>query len=178
MISSLSTQSQNSVHVQEFMVLSKENDLFNLPLAALWTAVLGDWDRDVEEKSEERIPVEEIILHERFHNFQHDIALMRLSRPVKLAGDSRIRAVCLPTKRLSYNQTDLCIATGWGRDSEDGMLAGKLLEAKIPVHDNAICRKKYGHSVNIRSGHMCAGRLDGSSGTCVVGQHNDPSQVN
>jgi hypothetical protein len=44
-----------------------------LPLAALWTAVLGDWDRDVEEKTEQRIPVEEIILHERFHNFQHDI---------------------------------------------------------------------------------------------------------
>jgi hypothetical protein len=49
------------------------SDLFNLPLAALWTAVLGDWDRDVEEKTEQRIPVEEIILHERFHNFQHDI---------------------------------------------------------------------------------------------------------
>lgn len=49
------------------------SDLFNLPLAALWTAVVGDWDRDVEESSEERIPVEEVILHERFHNFQHDI---------------------------------------------------------------------------------------------------------
>ncbi|VEN63600.1 unnamed protein product [Callosobruchus maculatus] len=49
------------------------NDLFNLPLAELWTAVLGDWDRDVEEYSEQRIPVEKVILHERFHNFQHDI---------------------------------------------------------------------------------------------------------
>lgn len=93
---------------------------------------------------------------------------MKLSRSVKLAGDSRVRAVCLPTKRLAHNQTDLCIATGWGRSVEDGMLAGKLLEAKVPVHDNAICRKKYGHSVNIRSGHLCAGHLDGSSGTCVV----------
>lgn len=49
------------------------SDLFNLPLAELWTAVVGDWDRDVEEFSEERIPIEKIILHERFHNFQHDI---------------------------------------------------------------------------------------------------------
>lgn len=96
------------------------------------------------------------------------LALMKLSRPVKLVGRSRIRAVCLPTKRLTHNQTDLCIATGWGRDSEDGPLAGRLLEAKVPVHDNAVCRKKYQHAVAIRSGHLCAGHLDGSSGTCVV----------
>lgn len=27
----------------------------------------------MEELTEERIPIEKIILHERFHNFQHDI---------------------------------------------------------------------------------------------------------
>ncbi|XP_045460795.1 chymotrypsinogen B-like [Harmonia axyridis] len=152
-----------------------KNDLFNLPLPPLWTAVLGDWDRDVEENSEERIPVEDIIIHERFHNYQHDIALMKLSRPAKIMGDSRIRSVCLPTKRLSYNQTAKCVATGWGRDVEDGLLPGKLLEAKVPVHDNAVCRKKYGHTVTIKSGHLCAGHLDGSSGTCV-GDSGGPLQ--
>lgn len=93
---------------------------------------------------------------------------MKLSRSVKFVGSSRVRAVCLPAKRLSYNETNLCVATGWGRDKEDGNLAGRLLESRIPVHDNAICKKKYGHSVPIRSGHLCAGHLDGSSGTCVV----------
>ncbi|KAF5300481.1 hypothetical protein FQA39_LY02280 [Lamprigera yunnana] len=154
---------------------NSQSDLFNLPLPALWTAVLGDWDQDVEEYSEQRIQLEEIILHERFHNFQHDIALMKLSRPVKLAQGSRIRSVCLPTTRLTHNQTDLCIATGWGRAAEDGPLAGKLLEVRIPVHDNAVCRKKYQHAVNIRSGHLCAGHLDGSSGTCV-GDSGGPLQ--
>ncbi|KAI4459909.1 transmembrane protease serine [Holotrichia oblita] len=94
-------------------------------------------------------------------------ALMKLSRPVKLNG-SPIRAVCLPARRLAYNETDLCIATGWGRDKEDGKLAGKLLEVRIPVHDNGLCKKKYGHAVPIRNGHLCAGHVDGSSGTCVV----------
>jgi secreted trypsin-like serine protease len=102
---------------------------------------------------------------------------MKLSRPVKLARDSRVRAVCLPPSRLTHNQTDLCIATGWGRDVEDGMLAGKLLEARVPLHDNAICRKKYGHAVSIRSGHMCAGHLDGSSGTCVVLLHRSATDT-
>ncbi|KAB0800230.1 hypothetical protein PPYR_05970 [Photinus pyralis] len=151
------------------------NDLFNLPLPALWTAVLGDWDQDVEEYSEQRIQIEKIILHERFHNFQHDIALMKLSQPVKLIAGSRIRSVCLPSKRITHNQTDLCIATGWGRDSEDGPLSSKLLESRVPVHDNAVCRKKYQHAVNIRSGHLCAGHLDGSSGTCV-GDSGGPLQ--
>ncbi|KAH1005355.1 hypothetical protein HUJ04_006356 [Dendroctonus ponderosae] len=151
------------------------NELFNLPLAPLWTAVLGDWDRDMEEMTEERIPVEKVILHERFHNFQHDIALMKLSRPVKFTSKTRIRAVCLPTKRLNHNQTDFCVATGWGRDLEDGLLAGKLLEAKVPVLDNAICKKKYGHAVHIRSGHLCAGHIDGSTGTCV-GDSGGPLQ--
>lgn len=181
------------------------SDLFNLPLPALWTAVLGDWDQSLDEETEERIPIEEVILHERFHNFQHDIgkenhinmditrqkhnfrliyprvyhtALMKLSRPVKIARNSRLRAVCLPTKRLAHNETDLCIATGWGRDAEDGQLAGRLLEAKVPVHDNALCRKKYGHSVSIRSGHLCAGHLDGSTGTCVVSKYKHKNNLN
>lgn len=93
---------------------------------------------------------------------------MKLSRPVKLSGRSRVRSVCLPTKRLSYNQTSKCVATGWGRARQDGSLAVKLLEAHIPVHDNAICKRKYGTTVPIRNGHLCAGHLDGSSGTCVV----------
>lgn len=96
---------------------------------------------------------------------------MKLSRPVTLTGKSRVRAVCLPTKRLSYNQTSRCVATGWGRAAEDGSLAVKLLEAKIPVHDNAVCRKKYGSTVPIRNGHLCAGHLDGTTGTCVVSIH-------
>ncbi|PNF33665.1 hypothetical protein B7P43_G12330 [Cryptotermes secundus] len=49
------------------------NDIFNLPVAILWTAVLGEWDREVEENTELRVPIEKVFVHERFHNFQHDI---------------------------------------------------------------------------------------------------------
>jgi ligand-binding SRPBCC domain-containing protein len=49
------------------------SDIFNLPLAVLWTAVLGEWDREVEENTEVRVPVEKVFVHEHFHNFQHDI---------------------------------------------------------------------------------------------------------
>lgn len=49
------------------------SDLFSLQLAALWTAVLGEWDREIDENTEIRIPVENIFVHEHFNNFQHDI---------------------------------------------------------------------------------------------------------
>jgi hypothetical protein len=49
------------------------SDIFNLPLAALWTAVLGDWDRGTEEKTEMRVPVDEIRVHKEFNDYQNDI---------------------------------------------------------------------------------------------------------
>ncbi|XP_014369314.2 transmembrane protease serine 12 [Papilio machaon] len=71
------------------------NELFNLPVAALWTAVLGEWDRAEQRGS--FVPIEKIILHHRFHNYQHDIALMKMTRAADVSPGSRIRTICLPS---------------------------------------------------------------------------------
>lgn len=47
------------------------SELFNLPVPALWTAVLGEWDRA--EQKGAYVPIEKIVLHHRFYNYQHDI---------------------------------------------------------------------------------------------------------
>ncbi|XP_063635449.1 transmembrane protease serine 12 [Cydia splendana] len=70
------------------------NELFNLPVPALWTAVLGEWDRA--EQKGAYVPIERIVLHHRFHNYQHDIALMKLTKPADVSARSRIRTICLP----------------------------------------------------------------------------------
>ncbi|XP_037867750.1 plasma kallikrein [Bombyx mori] len=70
------------------------NELFNLPVPALWTAVLGEWDRAEQKGS--FVPIERIVLHHRFHNYQHDIALMKLARAADVSARSRIRTICLP----------------------------------------------------------------------------------
>ncbi|XP_034828697.1 chymotrypsin-like elastase family member 2A [Maniola hyperantus] len=70
------------------------NELFNLPVPALWTAVLGEWDRA--EQRGAYVPIERIVLHHRFHNYQHDIALMKMIRSADVSPGSRIRAICLP----------------------------------------------------------------------------------
>ncbi|XP_072929430.1 chymotrypsin-like elastase family member 2A [Epargyreus clarus] len=70
------------------------NELFNLPVPALWTAVLGEWDRA--EQRGAYVPIERIVTHHRFHNYQHDIALMKMTRSADVTTGSRIRTICLP----------------------------------------------------------------------------------
>lgn len=49
------------------------NDLFNLPLPALWTVILGEHNRKIESGFEQRIPVDKIIMHEKYRNFKNDL---------------------------------------------------------------------------------------------------------
>ncbi|XP_063827718.1 uncharacterized protein LOC135077051 [Ostrinia nubilalis] len=70
------------------------NELFNLPVPALWTAVLGEWDRA--EQKGAYVPIERIVLHHRFHNYQHDIALMKMTKAADVSAGSKIRTICLP----------------------------------------------------------------------------------
>ncbi|XP_036226744.2 chymotrypsin-like elastase family member 2A isoform X1 [Bactrocera oleae] len=80
------------------------NDLFNLPIPLLWTVVLGDHNRLEESGYEQRVPVDKIILHKRYHNFRHDLALLKLSSPANLAKTSNIRVICLP---FAFNEQSL-----------------------------------------------------------------------
>lgn len=52
------------------------SELFNLPLPALWTVVLGEHNRKIESGDEQRISVDKIVMHQKYHNFQHDLGKM------------------------------------------------------------------------------------------------------
>ncbi|XP_076294082.1 chymotrypsin-like elastase family member 2A isoform X2 [Lasioglossum baleicum] len=148
------------------------NDLFNLPIGALWTAVVGEWELDSGGRGSARLPVERVVLHERFNNYVHDIALMKLARPAPLS--KVVRTICLPEpeEKLANGH---CVASGWGRYGPSQSLSTALLEASVPLLDLEKCTKAYGKSVPIRSGHLCAGHTDGSSGSCV-GDSGGPLQ--
>ncbi|XP_052890108.1 uncharacterized protein LOC128298397 [Anopheles moucheti] len=79
------------------------NDLFNLPLPALWTVVLGEYDRRTESGFEQRIPVDKIILHEKYHNFKHDLVLLKLGKSANTSPNSRVRKICLPFADFKVN---------------------------------------------------------------------------
>lgn len=91
---------------------------------------------------------------------------MMLSRPV-----DEVMPVCLQHGHLKTGGKFLsCMATGWGAVSREGegLSTSRLLEIKIPLHDLSVCQRQYKNIVHLGKGHLCAGRLDGSTGTCLV----------
>ncbi|XP_048514024.1 chymotrypsin-like elastase family member 2A isoform X1 [Athalia rosae] len=149
------------------------NELFNLPVGALWTAVVGEWELDSGLRGSARLPVERVIQHERFNNYVHDIALLKLGRPAPLS--SMVRTICLPDAEVEPKKAASCVASGWGRSGPSPSLSTALLEASVPLLDVEECEVAYGQSVPIRSGHLCAGHTDGSTGSCV-GDSGGPLQ--
>ncbi|XP_070507029.1 uncharacterized protein [Chironomus tepperi] len=89
------------VLINKYWVVSSahcvHNDLFNLPLPALWTVVLGENNRKVETGYEQRIPVDKIVMHEKYRHFKNDLVLMKLSRAANLSPKSGVRTIFLPS---------------------------------------------------------------------------------
>ncbi|CRK92366.1 CLUMA_CG005929, isoform A [Clunio marinus] len=87
------------VLIHKYWVLSSahciHNDLFNLPLPALWTIVLGENNRKVESGYEQRISVDKIIMHEKYRHFKNDLVLMKLGRAANLSPMSRVKTIQL-----------------------------------------------------------------------------------
>ncbi|CAB0036559.1 unnamed protein product [Trichogramma brassicae] len=148
-------------------------ELFNLPIGALWTAVLGEWELDSGGRGTARLPIERIVIHEQFENYVNDIALMKLARRAPLS--KVVRTICLPEAEEEPMTGQRCVTSGWGRSGPSPALSSALLEAQVPLLDLADCRRAYGKSVPIGDGHLCAGNTDGSSGSCV-GDSGGPLQ--
>lgn len=110
----------------------------------------------------------EISRIESFKNPVKDLAvaaLMKLARPAPLS--KVVRTICLPGPGQDLSGGH-CVTSGWGRYGPSPSLSTALLEASVPLLNLEECLQAYGTSVPIRKGHLCAGQIDGSSGSCVV----------
>lgn len=67
-----------------------------MPLPALWTAVLGEYNREEETGHEQRIPVEKVFIHDKYQHFTNDLAMLKLSRPAFISVESQVGKICLP----------------------------------------------------------------------------------
>ena len=95
--------------------------------------------------------VEEVVIHPEFHHYQHDLALLRLPRPLphlpplclppetQGTGDSFIGMRSDYLMRSNSNITSRCVATGWGQTTKDGALEDRLHQAVLRVQNNTDC---------------------------------------
>lgn len=147
--------------------------------ASFTEAVLGEHDRSVDEKSEQKFTVAKIISHANYssNTLDNDIAMIKLQKKVTLKKDSygypdKIGLVCLPKQGEAANTDDLCYITGWGKTTGDGESSQILMEAELPTVTNEVCSKKntkWGGTA-ITKNMLCAGQRPG---TKMSGCHGD-----
>lgn len=102
--------------------------------------VLGDHDQFVTTETEAiQRAVSAIIRHRNFdqNTYNHDIALLRLRKPVLFAKG--IQPICLPRESIDPSGK-IGTVVGWGRTSEGGSLPGILQHVSVPVLTLDQCR--------------------------------------
>ncbi len=118
-----------------------------------------------------QIGVSEVIKHPnyKFPKFVHDLALLRLKRPV--TWSSYAQPICMPepTHRTRKGRGYLA---GWGYDEEmkkGGAPTEDLHVARLPIMENGECEeafKRKSKSVALEPEHICAGRREGQVDGC------------
>ncbi|KAM5251206.1 ovochymase-1, partial [Hipposideros larvatus] len=131
---------------------SKNNPFF-------WTVVAGDHDRTLKESTEQVRRAKHVVVHEDFDrlSYDSDIALMQLSSPLEFSF--AVRPVCLPHSTEPLLSSEICVVTGWGSIREDGDLASRLQQIRVPVLEREMCEHTYypAHPGGITEKMICAG---------------------
>ncbi|KAK7794493.1 hypothetical protein R5R35_004712 [Gryllus longicercus] len=109
----------------------------------------------------------------------HDIALLRLARP--LAFSEGVRPACLYVRRPA--PATKAVATGWGATDRFNVLekSRELMKVVFPIHDTEVCQKTYPPDEKQPEGFLgesmvCAGSLKSDKDTCK-GDSGGPLQV-
>ncbi|GAV09731.1 hypothetical protein RvY_19220 [Ramazzottius varieornatus] len=132
---------------------------------------LGLWDRT---KWNSLLPavereVSQLVRHPLYgskRTFSHDIALLKLSKPVDYAP--HIQPICLPSPGQVFEGTTGTI-TGWGRLAFSGGRPDIVQKANLPIITNDECVSKFAKMKTpetLTSEMICAGVDDGSRDAC------------
>ncbi|XP_025023151.1 serine protease 56-like [Python bivittatus] len=130
-----------------------------------WSVVLGDYDLTQRDEGEQVVPVSRILPHPKFDpkTFHGDVALLELSTPVR--PSAWVTPVCLPEQATELSQGILCYIVGWGSLYEDGPPAEVVMEARVPILAQDLCRGALGSQL-VSSAMFCAGYLSGGIDSC------------
>ncbi|XP_034037254.1 coagulation factor VIIi [Thalassophryne amazonica] len=142
------------------------------------TVVAGEHNLDVEEGTEQRIPVSMVTAHPDYNlmSGDSDVALVHLSRPVTLSR--HVIPVCLPTKDFAEQEllpVRFHTVSGWGKRTTGGNVASLssklsgppspvLRKMSVPILQNSECSQKA--QFNFTNSMLCAGYLEGRQESC------------
>jgi secreted trypsin-like serine protease len=123
---------------------------------------------DAEEKTQ-RFKVLSIKNHPLFsEEFDYDVALLRLDRPLDFTGPNRTTSICLPKVgdyKTTYAGSKAQVA-GWGLLEDKGVESSKILQKlEVPVLDIEVCKAALSTSV-ITDRMLCAGFVEGGRDSC------------
>ncbi|XP_029142516.1 serine protease 56, partial [Protobothrops mucrosquamatus] len=129
-----------------------------------WSVVLGNYDLTRRDEGEQVVPVSRILTHPKFDpkTFHGDVALLELTAPVR--PSAWVTPVCLPDQAAETSQ-ELCYIVGWGSLYEDGPPAEVVMEARVPILAQDLCRAALGSQL-VSSAMFCAGYLSGGIDSC------------
>lgn len=136
--------------------------------------ILGDHDQTtVDETPVMMRAVTSIVIHRNFdlNTYNHDIALLKLRRPIKYTKN--IRPICLPGIKDPAGRYGTVV--GWGRTAEGGMIPSVVQEVQVPILTLRQCRAMKYRASRITSYMLCAGR--GAMDSCQ-GDSGGPLLVN
>jgi len=116
---------------------------------------VGEHKWGKKEGFEEDYDVEKVIKHPYYYNLNNDIALFKLTKPVKF--NSHVQPACLPQGQPPVGTK--CYITGWGKVKHPGNMHDTLQQAPMPVADSKVCEEKNRKIINIpiSKAMVCAG---------------------
>ncbi|KAM8821198.1 ovochymase-1 [Eudromia elegans] len=123
------------------------------------------------DSQEQNIAVSHIAVHPGFKAGPYpdcDVAVLWLQRPAR-RGDE-VQPICLPHRDEDFEAGTLCVASGWGKVSEDAVEpAAVLQEVELPLIDGETCGallRDMGLPVPPRGSVLCAGFPGGGKDAC------------
>ncbi|CAL8101307.1 unnamed protein product [Orchesella dallaii] len=119
------------------------------------TVIAGDYDRLINESTEQISSAKGVKWHERYNNLTlvNDIALIKLSRNLTLTR--AVSPIPLPASNFPANVTGNGTVAGWGTTSSGGTSTNRyVLKVTVPIVSNQICSRSY---TGLTDSQLCAG---------------------
>ncbi|XP_034035369.1 coagulation factor VII [Thalassophryne amazonica] len=136
--------------------------------AAVFHVTVGEHDQRQVEGTEQVRRVSKVLIHYGYNqtNYDSDLALLKLYRPIKLG--TYVVPICLPALNTSFSRTlasvRLYTVSGWGRLAQSGPSSKVLQRLELPRVPLQECRAHT--KFNITRNMLCAGLKDGGQDAC------------